>query len=84
MPALSMLERLDNVLFLKLIFWSIVASIGIVISIWGGLTLAASLFGIFTIKYNTMIGLLFVKVVGVVISSILGLILASVLLAAVS
>lgn len=84
MPALSTLERLDNVLFLKLIIWSMIVSCAIVFSIWGGLTLTAAIFGIFTVKYNTVIGLLFVKVVGICISSILGLILASVLLAAVS
>lgn len=83
-PDLTMLGNLNDILFAKVLVWSILAAIGIVASLWGGITLTAIVFGIFATKYNLVIGFLFLKVAGVVLATGLFAILTIIALAAVS
>lgn len=83
-PDLSMLGSLNDILFLKILIWAIIASVGVIASIWGGLTVATIVFAAFATKYNLVIGLLYIKVAGVVLAAGCFTVFSIVALAAVS
>lgn len=83
-PDLSMLEKLNDILFIKILFWAIIASVGVVASIWGGLTVAGIVFTVFATKYNLVIALLYIKVAGIVLAAGCFTVFSIVALAAVS
>lgn len=83
-PDLSMLGNLNDILFLKILIWAIIASVGVVASIWGGLTVATIVFAVFATKYNIVIALLYVKVAGMVLAAGCFTVFSIVALAAVS
>lgn len=83
-PDLAMLGNINDILFLKILIWSIIASVGVIASIWGGLTVATIVFAVFATKYNIVIALLYVKVAGMVLAAGCFTVFSIVALAAVS